>query len=161
MRIVWILMALVLVATVWGCRAQEEPAADTSESDAPVEVVKADKALNLTGKLTVRVLKVDGPEAPENAFVQLELRHVVDPATRGTETVTRTSVPATEFPMDIVLPYEVSQIENREIYLVNVSIVRDQKLLHGTDVEVPVLTYGKGERTQVVVKPANIMRSQR
>jgi uncharacterized lipoprotein YbaY len=160
MRTIWILMALVPTLVVWGCQAKEQPAAEASDNAGSAEAAAPRKALNLTGRLTATVIKTDTREVPENAVLKLELRHMVDPSSRDTVLLSSSSVPVAKLPAKVELTYDSANIEEREIYLLNVAVTVDGKLLYGTDVEVPVLTYGKGEDARVVVKPANVMRSR-
>ena len=163
MRMVWIVVAIVFEANVLGCTAKQESAAtEASKTDSTdsAEATDVRKELGLTGTLSARVIKIDGREVPENTVLKLELRHLVDPSSRGTELVTAKSVNLSTLPAVVTLPYDVSKIHKREIYVVNASILQGEKLLYGTDSEIGVLTFGKGERAEVVLKPANVLRER-
>lgn len=161
MRMVWIVVALVFQANVVGCTAKEESAATeeskTDSADSP-EATDVRTKLGLTGALSARVIKIDGREVPENTALKIELRHLVDPASRETELVSAKSVNVSTLPAVVTVPYDVSKIQEREIYVVNASILQGEKLLYGTDLEIGVLTFGKGERAEIVLKPANVLR---
>jgi uncharacterized lipoprotein YbaY len=163
MRTVWIVVVIVFEANVLGCTAKQESAgteASKTDSTDSAEATDVRTELGLTGTLSAKVIKLDGREVPENTVLKLELRHLVDPSSREAELLTAKSVNLSTLPAVVALPYDISKIQKRELYFVNASILQGEKLLYGTDAEIGVLTFGKGERADVVLRPANLLRER-